>query len=994
MVLFKSIPWFFLLYLPTSVVFAQVAIYYTAYQFSFPYVTICPSNQYYDIALLQCSSCPDNAIQKTTDQTQCECTNQTFYYGVNQGGGSLLCVACPAGYIRSTDGFGCDIDDSTCTTAFNNIVPADSFLDGSLYTSNASSAQPRQSSKQCTNCSSGTWAYPSSQRCFPCANVTPHTGPPPSTISCCGTGSTAIKDGTCLSYVINSTGISFSSSYLNTFRSPTTSSFFQQHLDASVYLCLMNLNAFTAQSSNRTLLSNGTACQILANIAAMQFFYPAINYAYGLYQSYIWAPTSSQVWTAASARTSIPFLAYPSTYYQEINNASYNWIPSSLDSANTIRLKLAKYSPTGKYLGLFDAFDAYIQLCGSAYTDGKPAFTFGTQYQKTCSIRADALWNATLYETAFFDPYLLFTKSNSDYMLPTPVVLRNYITDTAATPNQNNDESQWVYHRRFFLVDRISGVINNNELTNIHYAKSITILNTLSNGGAYFQPPVIVIQYEALSLTDIGKGTIVEVTFETQYRMNLDGHIQAIWIAIGVLSGLGIIFALIQTIVWYSRAGKQTVDLEIIGKFVLFLINILGSIFFIVMAGVSLWWLIFFKREGSVFLVLPSTSQQASFTALIIIAFILKTFDIMQLIIRQAGIDIFFIDWEKPRTGDTNNVSIWRTIFVANEYSEIQTFRRVSVTLLLLSVLFFLKVINLENVATAQPVTILFPTSADYTPGYNGILRVGIAFSMWLACAVFQYLIYIIFYQRFIEDKIINFIDLCSVSNISIFILSDKHYGYYIHGRSPNGISDVNLKDMLINLERESSATIGKRGLEVGSDDQFFIVKIDRVFRSQYDRLIRNYEHRILSRVNKKDKERTSGVLLTSYKNLNEFFCAFIDHSLPTYNYVVRQRWLLEKILNFEFSNSVKRSASPNEAECIFYIDADRNFAKTLFAGYENSLFMWNMATFLFVDYFAFNYILAAVITYLLNSIAGSARTLLGQKNLSKKALIPTNFLN
>ncbi len=82
-------------------------------------------------------------------------------------------------------------------------------------------------------------------------------------------------------------------------------------------------------------------------------------------------------------RTAIPFLAYPSTYYQEINNSSYNWIPASFNQTGIIRLKLAKYSPTGQYLGLFDAFDGTIQLCGGAYTDGKPAFTFGTQFTQT-----------------------------------------------------------------------------------------------------------------------------------------------------------------------------------------------------------------------------------------------------------------------------------------------------------------------------------------------------------------------------------------------------------------------------------------------------------------------------------------------------------------------------------------------------------------------------------------------------------------------------------
>lgn len=82
-------------------------------------------------------------------------------------------------------------------------------------------------------------------------------------------------------------------------------------------------------------------------------------------------------------RTAIPFLAYPSTYYQEITNSSYNWIPASFTQNDLIRLKLAKYSPTGQYLGLFDAFDATIQLCGGAYTDGEPAFTFGTQFTTT-----------------------------------------------------------------------------------------------------------------------------------------------------------------------------------------------------------------------------------------------------------------------------------------------------------------------------------------------------------------------------------------------------------------------------------------------------------------------------------------------------------------------------------------------------------------------------------------------------------------------------------
>jgi len=64
-------------------------------------------------------------------------------------------------------------------------------------------------------------------------------------------------------------------------------------------------------------------------------------------------------------------------------------------------------------------------------------------------------------------------------MLPIPVVIQNYRTQTDTSPNQNSiystcfffiiistqflvaEESKWVYHRRFFLVDRVSGISNN-----------------------------------------------------------------------------------------------------------------------------------------------------------------------------------------------------------------------------------------------------------------------------------------------------------------------------------------------------------------------------------------------------------------------------------------------------------------------------------------------------------------------------------------------------
>ncbi len=100
---------------------------------------------------------------------------------------------------------------------------------------------------------------------------------------------------------------------------------------------------------------------------------------------------------------------------------------------------------------------------------------------------------------------------------------------------------------------------------------------------------------------------------------------------------------------------------------------------------------------------------------------------------------------------------------------------------------------------------------------------------------------YTLFYQRIVSDKIVNFIDLCSVSNISVFILDQNQHGYYIHGRSPHGLTDVNMKQVIMNLHREENQMIGTRGLQNNSSEQIFIMKINKSFKKQYELLFQNY---------------------------------------------------------------------------------------------------------------------------------------------------------
>jgi hypothetical protein len=54
----------------------------------------------------------------------------------------------------------------------------------------------------------------------------------------------------------------------------------------------------------------------------------------------------------------------------------------------------------------------------------------------------------------------------------------------------------------------------------------------------------------------------------------------------------------------------------------------------------------------------------------------------------------------------------------------------------------------------------------------------------------------------------------------------------------------------------------------------------------------------------------------------------------------------------------------------LLFVDHEKTFTQILFYGVENSLFIWNLSTFLFIDYLSSNYILATVVTYLLNLVS------------------------
>ncbi|KAI0219967.1 Meckelin [Lamellibrachia satsuma] len=373
-------------------------------------------------------------------------------------------------------------------------------------------------------------------------------------------------------------------------------------------------------------------------------------------------------------------------------------------------------------------------------------------------------------------------------------------------------------------------------------------LRNASSGEIY--PPFLDITYSSATLADFKENKKVQVSFEVVYSMSSAKYRRDLSISAGVLSSLAVIYTVLQTWGWSKRAGKVAIDFVTIVKFLLFFCGNLASMFFLILCGISIWWLIFFKKQSTVTILLPTVVQEKEFISYLISAFVLKSLHLFHMIATQVTVDVFLIDWERPHgkaaqatdikvdSGRPNPVSIWRTCFVANEWNEIQTVRKINNVIQIFTVIFFLHVVGFENIASRDPHSDFTVSEDEYHAPSSRILRVAVASSVYLCVALVQWLFYTLVYQRFIEDPVRQFVDLCSVTNISVFVLENSLYGYYIHGRSVHGCADTGMHEMMDNLKREEEDLCGQRGLLPGTEQQTFQISIPRTLRSQFDRIL------------------------------------------------------------------------------------------------------------------------------------------------------------
>eukprot|EP00072_Mus_musculus_P028251 NP_808529.2 meckelin [Mus musculus] len=953
--------------------------------FSFPFrrPETCDFNQYFDISALSCAPCGANQRRDALG-TSCVCL-PGYHMISNNGGPSIICKKCPENMKGVTkDGWDCISCPSGLTAEGKCHCPTGHIL----VERNVSGSLLAQAT--CELCdeseNSFTKANALGTRCVRCEPTFVNTSR-----SCSCSEPHTLTGGLCFSNTGNFHQRVISTARYGELGMSLNSEWFAKYLQATAAACWTHANL--------------TSCQALGNMCVMNMnSYDSTTLDACRLFHYIFESTAGliSVHSVPFWRQNLPWLFYGDQPGLAPQVLSTTPLPTnfSFKGQNQLKFVAASYDIRGNFIKWQPLEGGVLQLCPDTERRLDAAYAFGTTYQQNCEISLSKLL-VDFSSPVFYDVYLEYTDEEQHrYLWPIPVLNLN-LQHNKLFVNQDSSSSKWLLTRRIFLVDAVSG--RENDLGNqprvirvaTQISLSIRLVPNTKNGNIY--TPLLTIAYSDIDIKNAHSQS-AKISFSVKYEMNQGDASVHTDIALGVLGGLAVLSSLLKTAGWKRRIGSPMIDLQTVMKFLLYYAGDLANVFFIITVGTGLYWLIFFKAQKSVSVLLPMPVQEERFVTYVGCAFAMKALQFLHKFISQISIDIFFIDWERPKgkvlkavegeggvRSATVPVSIWRTYFVANEWNEIQTVRKINPLFQVLTTLFFLEVVGFKNLALMDSSSSLSRNPSDYTAPYSRILRYAVATAIWLVIGIIQVVFFAAFYERFIEDKIRQFVDLCSMSNVSVFLLSHRCFGYYIHGRSVHGHADTNMEEMNMNLKREAENLCSQRGLVPNTDGQTFQIAVSSQMRQHYDRIHetltrRNGPARLLS-----SSGSTFEQSIKAYHAMNKFLGSFIDHVHKEMDYFIKDKLLLERILGMEFMEPMEKS--------IFYNDEGHSFSSVLYYGNEATLLIFDLLFFCVVDLACQDFVLASFLTYLQQEIFRFIRNTVGQKNLATKTLVDERFL-
>ena len=996
--------------------------------FDVEYPCTTDTTQWFDFASLQCLPCDSTLFREVNDEgNSCRCmegyTQDAWGTTSAVDSDDFTCTQCATGS-------GSSRDRSTCITCGTGTTFDASILDcvcdnpGEILVEN-DAAGNFLATKTCVACPSG--ATSDRYTCIEC----PHASQTYVSGSCVCDGVTYTGSGDSCILIAHAgvKDIDVSKVLYRDVRSSDTGSVRELEVASSLFVANYELALVNCQ-----MFHDKQACQMLANICVLEKY----NTAREPCRKFNTLEASAGFTTLSRTdygdwKDDLPWMNVeePNTFLSNSRlkteySLGFREQTEEHSTVSNMRYLLAKYAFNGTFLGLEELTDQ-LQLCSGDPAKTDDFLRFGTTYVNECELHLKRIIEAD--ETVFYDMYVM-----DEGGLLYPVLVK--VTNT--------DDS--TYHRRFFMYDNISSKdITSTDCTTgckmVAWARSIELKTRMISGSDNrINPPYLTITYEEreverVSLVDSTRQSVSTVEFVQEYTKDLS----TLWDAALALLVIALFWTAIKwyhrMFVWQRANSLQAVDLSFLVRMLVFAVGAMADTFFWLVFILSMYCLIFFKMQETAFFLLPERNSEEVdlLITFIVIAFVGKLLDILYMVWRQTNIDIFFIDWEKPRGTETEMntspdirddqdekddtietpmpVSVWRRLFAANKYQHLQTHRLLNVALSLFFIGFFLQGLGYDYMATSQPsLSTLEPDAAPINP----ILRFAVTSFFWLLVCYTQLIFRHLIYGRYFDDKASEFVDLLSMMNVSCFILDQRYHGFYIHGKTVHAHADASLEEMRIQVASERKNWTKKRGLTDGGKDTFTMY-VSRQFRARYDRIFSSILARELTRRSLESRRaggRGEGRDVTSSQTnirnktslpmddplvaashaLNEFLKSFIEKN-DTAHYPWEERYLRRT----EVCCGIPPNRQHDSIQSDFYYDDPMidsfAFKRVLLMGIEHDFVIFLALFYACMDLLFSNTYVSIICTYVINRLLMFMRSHWGKINLSLKTLVDEQFL-
>jgi len=155
-------------------------------------------------------------------------------------------------------------------------------------------------------------------------------------------------------------------------------------------------------------------------------------------------------------------------------------------------------------------------------------------------------------------------------------------------------------------------------------------------------------------------------------------------------------------------------------------------------------------------------------------------------------------------------VSAWRSLFIVNELNERLASTRTSSHITWLAMAALLEGFGWKNGARWYPS--FDGGAAIEAASYNPILQLALGTLVWLFILLLQLIARRLGAIAW-GNSLLEFVDVCSVANVSVFFLDEPFHGYYIHGKAPTSRGEWCHSELAKALHDESKGIGFPRGL-------------------------------------------------------------------------------------------------------------------------------------------------------------------------------------